>query len=279
MLFIDDYCYFSFSYLMLNFLVDQLKQIDNSRDICFFFGNKKVPLSIFNLDSVLFVLESVGVRGVRVWTNSYVFSFKKKGEDSFGFLKNDSFSKESFFLFSNSFFNFESIIPFDKIKCFLFVRNLLLKLKRILLKKKKRKWLLFNKSSNIPYFLSNHLVLSLKKRKVKLGLLSTFDLVWEVLEGMAINAIGISRVSELGKIVKSLVSVDSDHGFPITLLDKIYFLGRCFVDYIYGKEIPKFKSRKDREKQLKKKEMKYVSKGDQQLVKQFFKNGNKYEKR
>jgi len=34
-------------------------------------------LSLFSLDSVLFLLDSVGVRGVRVWTNTYLFSFKK----------------------------------------------------------------------------------------------------------------------------------------------------------------------------------------------------------
>jgi len=73
----EDFFYLSLYYLLFNYFTEQIRQRDGIKESGLFFtGTRKVPLSIFCLDSVLFMLDSVGVRGFRVWTNTYVFSLK-----------------------------------------------------------------------------------------------------------------------------------------------------------------------------------------------------------
>jgi len=110
------------------------------------------------------------------------------------------------------------------------------------LERERRVWPVFDRSSQTDNFISKPITVLLKERDIY-DPLKPFDFVWEVLEGMAIKIIGISRLGELGKVVKSLVSGDDSHGLPTTLLDKIYFLGRCIVNYKSGTQISKFRPR------------------------------------
>jgi len=116
------------------------------------------------------------------------------------------------------------------------------KLKQFL-ERKRRVWPVFDRNSQKDGFYSKPIKVLLKKREFFFEKLNPYFFIWEVLDGMVSSVIGLSRFGEFGKVVKSIVADNESHGLPITLLDKIYYLGRCMADFRSGIQIQKFKSR------------------------------------